>query len=398
MKLNIFDSIESEILRTERDLPYVFVGRHQELRRLNNHFNIVSERSQGSSGLVLVCGIPGIGKTQLIEKFAREKEQSGEALWLRLHPEDLTQGRVLVLLRSALRLRRSSLRWTDVEVNVLGVKTSIAQDQEREELTTGLDQLVHSKHKQPIIVTVDEIQKLRQTQADVLSKFHTGTSDLPILVVCAGLQNAYAVLQHHGLSRLGELIELDLLSQEDCQAAVRQMLEIWGCVNDQLIEGESEYERRVRNLAHSTQGFPCHLQSHLSALKAVKLEQGMNFDTEKNWLRVGEIAKQRRSAYYDERIQALGFHNAGIVMHRIAKLLDEREDQKFKVISSSDVIKIFNAVERDGMVDIDKGKALHRLVESGCLKVEDYSFYSIPIPSFQRHLLSKLDPYSESSS
>lgn len=393
MNLNIFNSIESEILRTERDLPYVFVGRHQELRRLNNHFNIVSERSQGSSGLVLVCGIPGIGKTQLIEKFAREKEQSGEALWLRLHPEDLTESRVLVLLRSALRLRRSNLRWTDVEVNVLGVKTNIARDHEYEELTTGLDQLVHSKHKQPIIVTVDEIQKLRQTQADVLSKFHTGTSDLPILVVCAGLQNAYAVLQQHGLSRLGELLELDLLSLEDCQDAVRQMLEIWGRNNGDPIEGVREH--RVRNLASSTQGFPCHLQSHLSALKAVKLDQGINFDTENNWIRVEEIATQKRAAHYDERIQALGFHNAGIVMHRIAKLLYEREDETFKAISSSDVIKILNAVERDGMVDIDKGKALHRLVESGCLKVEDYSFYSIPIPSFQKHLLAKLDPYSE---
>lgn len=393
MNLNIFDSIESEILRTERDLPYVFVGRHQELRCLNNHFNIVSERGQGSSGLVLVCGIPGIGKTQLIEKFAREKEQSGEALWLRLHPEDLTESRVLVLLRSALRLRRSNLRWTDVEVNVLGVKTNIDRDHKYEELTTGLDQLVHSKHKQPIIVTVDEIQKLRQTQADVLSKFHIGTLDLPILVVCAGLQNAYAVLQQHGLSRLGELLELDLLSLEDCLDAVRQMLEIWGCNNCDQIEGSRVH--RVRNLASSTQGFPCHLQSHLSALKAVKLEQGITFDTENNWNRVEEIATQKRAAYYDERIQALGFHNAGIVMHRIAKLLCEREDEAFKAISSSDVIKILNSVVRDGMVDIDKGKALHRLVESGCLKVEDYSFYSIPIPSFQKHLLAKLDPYSE---
>lgn len=396
MKLNTLDSIESEILRTERDLPYVFVGRHQELRRLNNQFNVVTEQNQGSSSLVLVCGIPGIGKTQLIEKFARDKEHSGEALWLRLHPEDLTESKVLVLLRSALRRCRSSLRWTDVEVNVLGVKTNIARDQEFEELTTGLDQLVQSKHKQPIIVTVDEIQKLRPAQADVLSKFHTGFLDLPILVVCAGLQNSYAVLQQHGISRLGEMIELDLLSQEDCQDAIRRMLEIWGCSTDNLFDPKNE--QRVRNLAQSAQGFPCHLQSHLSALKEVILEQGTSFDSEKIWLRVEEIAKQKRSTYYDERILALGFPNAGIVMHRIAKLLYERQDEKFKSISSSDVIKILNEIERVGKVDINKGKALHRLVESGCLKVEDYSFYSIPISSFQKHSLSKLDPYSESTS
>lgn len=391
MKFNIFDSIESHILRPERDLPYVFVGRSRELRGLENHFNVISDRKHGGSGLVLVCGIPGIGKTQLIEKLAREKEESGEALWLRLHTEDLTDGRVLTLLRTALRLRQSGLRWTDVEVSLLGLKTNIARDLKYEDLTAGLDQLVQSKHKQPIIVTIDEIQNLQQTQADILRKFHTGTPDLPILVVCAGLQNSYAVLQQHGLSRLGEIFEIDLLDQSDCETAIRQMLDVWGVDVDGT--GQDSVELRVQELAGSSQGFPCHLQSHLSALKAVILERGKRFGTEDDWLQIDRIAKHKRNEYYSGRIEALGFPNAGVVMHRIAKLLNERKEASFNTASSADIIKILNSVEEDGMVDIDKGKALVRMVETGCLKVEEYSFYSIPIPSFQQYLLSRVDPY-----
>ena len=395
MKLNLFDSIESQILRPERDVPYVFVGRNLELRGLENHFNVISERDHGGSGLVLICGIPGIGKTQLIEKFAREKENSGDALWLRLHTEDLTDSRVLMLLRNALRLRQSGLRWTDVEVNLLGLKTNIARDQQFEDLSAGLDQLVQSKHKQPIIVTIDEVQNLRQSQADILRAFHTGTPSLPIMVVCAGLQNSYTVLQQFGLSRLGEIIEVDLLDQSDCEAAIRQMMEVWGCAIDGI--AKDEVDLQVSALANSTQGFPCHLQSHLSALKAVIRERRAYFGTTEDWIHVDEIAKHKRNEYYSGRIEALGFPNAGLVMHRIAMLLNKRTSSSFKTASSADVIKILNAVEVDGMVEIDKGKAMNRMIESGCLKVEEYSFYTIPIPSFQQYLLSITDPYSQTA-
>lgn len=393
MKLSVFDSIESQILRPERDLPYVFVGRLRELRGLENHFNVISYRSHGSSGLVLVSGIPGIGKTQLIEKFAREKEESGEALWLRLHTEDLTESRILTLLRTALRLRQTRVRWTDVEVSLLGLKTNIARDQKYEDLTAGLDQLMQSKHKQPIIVTIDEVQNLQQSEADILRTFHTGKPDLPVLVVCAGLQNSYAVLQRHGLSRLGEIFEIDLLDQFDCISAIDQMMDVWGC----FVDGKDldSVALKVGELASSSQGFPCHLQSHLSALKAVILERGKNFGSEDDWFQVDKIAKHKRIVYYSGRIESLGFPNAGVVMHRIAKLLNERKNGNFKTASSADIIKILNSVEEDGMVGIDKGKALIRMIESGCLKVEEYSFYSIPIPSFQQYLLSRVDPFSK---
>ena len=393
MELDVLDSIESSVLRPERDIPYVFVGRLQELARLDNHFSVIRDRKQGSSGLFLVYGIPGIGKTQLIEKFARDKENSGEALWLRLHTEDLTDSRVLTMLQSALKLRRSKFRWTDVEISVLGLKTNIALDQQYEDLATGLDQLVHSKYKQPIIVTVDEIQQLEPSQAAILRKLHTGRPGLPVMIVGAGLQNTLDVLQQNGLSRLGETIELDLLDLEACEEATLQMLEVWGrVVSDR---GKKSVEPKVKELARSSQAFPCHLQSHLSALKAVVRDKRERFGTNEDWVQVSEIAKQKRNEYYAGRIEALGFPNAGIVMHRIAKLLQERKLPESKNVSSADVIKILNAVEQDGMVDIDKGVALRRMIKSGNLKVEDYSFYTIPIPSFQEHLLAITDPFSE---
>ena len=300
-------------MRPERDLPYVFVGRQHELSRLDNHFNVISARKQGSSGLVLVYGIPGIGKTQLIEKFARDKEHSGEG---------------------------------------------------------------------------------HRGQSATLRNLPTGRSGLPIMIICAGLQNAPDVLQSHGLSRLGERIELDLLNLQDSEAAIRQMLEVWECP---VAQSNRKIELQVRALANSTQGFPCHLQSHLTALKAVIRDKCEQFGEKEDWVRVDEIAKQKRDEYYSGRIEALGFPNAGIVMHRIAKLLRDRKHSQSNTVSSADIIKILNAVEKDGLVEIEKGVAFNRMIKSGNLKVEDYSFYTIPIPSFQEHLVAIADPYVESS-
>ena len=394
MALDVFDSVNSGVLDSNSDTRHVFVGRHDELSRLNNHFNVIFERDQGSAGIVLVFGMSGIGKTQLIEKFARDKEQAGDALWLKLSVDNLSESILLELLRNTLIYRQKSKRWTDIKVNAIGLKSDTPEEEQCEDLAACFDQLASSKHGEPIILTIDDVQEINlEQQASTLRRLHSGLIGLPILVVCAGLQDAPAVLHEHGVTRPGEKIKLEMLSQTDCVAAISQVLDVWGCAAEDMDRDNTDL--KIQALASSTQGFPCHLQSHISALKVVIRERCGNFGTAEDWLRVGELSEYKRNEYYSGRIEALGFPNAGIVMHRIAKLLNQRMHASFKTVSSADIIKILNTVESEGMVEIDKGKALVRMIESGCLKVEEYSFYSIPIPSFQQYLMSRVDPYSK---
>ena len=394
MKFNVFDSLECNVSPTDAAEQPMFVGRHEELTRLNNYFKVVSERKQGSAGIVLVNGISGIGKSQLIEKFARDKEQDGDASWLKLSVDNLSESKLLELLRNTLRYRQKRKRWTDIDVKAIALKSDTPKGEQCDDLAACFDQLASSKHGEPIILTIDDVQEINlEQQASTLRRLHSGLIGLPILVVCAGLQNAPAVLHEHGITRPGEKIKLETLSQADCVAAISQMLDVWGCVAEDIDRDNTDL--KIRALASSTQGFPCHLQSHISALKVVIRERCGNFGTAEDWLRVGELSDYKRNEYYSGRIEALGFPNAGIVMHRIAKLLNQRMHASFKTVSSADIIKILNTVESEGMVEIDKGKALVRMIESGCLKVEEYSFYSIPIPSFQQYLMSRVDPYSK---
>ena len=54
----------------ERDAPPIFAGRDDELAKLQSSLDHIQQTGSSCGGLVLVTGVPGIGKTSLVRRFA----------------------------------------------------------------------------------------------------------------------------------------------------------------------------------------------------------------------------------------------------------------------------------------------------------------------------------------
>ena len=63
-------------LETERGPPPHFAGRRTELAAMLRRLKLVREHGHAKSGIALVTGVPGGGKTQFAERFAAEVEAS----------------------------------------------------------------------------------------------------------------------------------------------------------------------------------------------------------------------------------------------------------------------------------------------------------------------------------
>lgn len=65
--------------RTSRDEPYHFAGRREELAVLHGRLDEVIEAGESLGGVALVTGVPGVGKTQLGRRFAKEAQARRDA-------------------------------------------------------------------------------------------------------------------------------------------------------------------------------------------------------------------------------------------------------------------------------------------------------------------------------
>ena len=62
---------DEPLLGLERNRPLHFAGRGRELRILNDYLAYIRRTSDASGGMVLIDGVQGVGKTQLVAEFVR---------------------------------------------------------------------------------------------------------------------------------------------------------------------------------------------------------------------------------------------------------------------------------------------------------------------------------------
>ncbi len=67
----------NRLLGTERNAPPHFAGRTDELNRLAGYAEYVFRNSDPSGGIVLIDGVPGSGKTQLMRRFVERRQAGG---------------------------------------------------------------------------------------------------------------------------------------------------------------------------------------------------------------------------------------------------------------------------------------------------------------------------------
>ena len=70
----------NRLLGTERNAPPALRGRTDELSRLAGYAEYVFRNSDPSGGIVLIDGVPGSGKTQLMRRFVERQQASGNGV------------------------------------------------------------------------------------------------------------------------------------------------------------------------------------------------------------------------------------------------------------------------------------------------------------------------------
>ena len=194
--------------KEDRELTNFFVGRKKEIGFITDRVRDVALKHRMQSpqlaiGItVLITGVPGVGKTALMDRLrAQWSDPKGKGpLGLRLDIEDLQGGERLAqaisekLPGSAAEIGRSIL--ASVRIG-LGVASA----------GSGIKERAPSLHRltRPVVLFIDEVQNVPPSRdapaVEVLRILHSGTHGAPIVPVLAGLAHAKDVLYDVGLSR-----------------------------------------------------------------------------------------------------------------------------------------------------------------------------------------------------
>ncbi|MYF02274.1 MAG: ATP-binding protein, partial [Gammaproteobacteria bacterium] len=231
--MKLVDSIPN--LRSERESPYVFVGRKTELGVLHTFWDQIVNYQSYQKVLFLIHGIQGIGKTQFMTHFANQLQQiysenkKSVFVHLVLHISNLTLQEARVSLEETLMRKRKVLKSIKrFDVRIFGTGAGVEQfDQQSLSFNSMLTKMASWEPKPLILVTIDEVQQLKEEGVAVLELLHHGINGLPMMVLCAGHQHSTSILERFGLSRLGKVINLSLLEHEDCLNAFHSMGTNW---------------------------------------------------------------------------------------------------------------------------------------------------------------------------
>ncbi len=244
----------------------------------------------------------------------------------------------------------------------------------------------------PVILAIDEAQRLKRTDEDPLAKLlqsvHDGDTGLPVTLVLAGLGGTLDAARAMGLTRVRHH-EIGALAPEETRALMI------GFHHTFEIDSEG-HVAHLEALAEPTEGWPRHLHIALQAIGRAALTAGGDLKRV-NWDRVSrEAAEGRRRHYEDQR----------------SPEMEDSEDLVAKVMQAipganaatpgarlNDILRIIEAsLAEDPGHRLPRGQDpqafLTHLVQQGALQRKARGLYHCPIPSFRRHLVEAggLDP------
>ena len=254
-------------LGTERDQPPYFAGRGSELSSLHKRLERLCETGDPRSGMSLIVGAPGVGKTQLGLRFSEQAamREAGEDV-RRLDVDTVlleSEIDLFLAMARALDAEREFRNVADMDTKSTGhnVGFGIARGgrtQEHVRHTGNLPALLSvSKASgawqgKALVIVIDELQTIEPAGMKALRVLHQGAHGCPMLVVGIGLQHTPQVLGNPqdgsaGISRVAQTIYLGSLSEPETLEAVDQNM---------LALGHEISEPCVAALADASQGLP----------------------------------------------------------------------------------------------------------------------------------------------
>ena len=277
--------------RTEdRELTEFFVGREKEIGFITDRVRDVAlkhrmQSPQLAMGItVLITGVPGAGKTALMDRLRAQwsDPKGNDPLGLRLDIEDLKGGERLAqaiseqLPGSAAEIGRSILASVRIGLGVASAETGI------KERAPSLHRLTR-----PVVLFIDEVQNVPPSRdapaVEVLRILHSGRHGAPIVPVLAGLAHAEDVLDDVGLSRIGSTSVLTLgpLSPDEAAESAARFLDAFSVAGNRTGWPET--------IARWSDGWPMHLHNGLRSLAKELAANGGDLD------RIGPLAVKRQA-------------------------------------------------------------------------------------------------------
>ena len=328
---------------SDRGAPTVFAGRESEFALLND---AVAGVQRGESGhTVVIQGVPGAGKTALLNEYAirllaANADAATPVIPVPLKSATMNAPPVAIVeeIDRQFRTLGTSDNWkrrlNDAVsgASLIGsaqctaltrkdIKEFRPSSRSPNSLPIALEDYVafrFDRRESTIVLLVDEAQNLHDTVLvrDHLEALHAGiTGDTQVLLACFGLENTTARLRELGLSRLatGRARSIGTLSSEEAKQVVRGTLEI--ALSGVEFE-ETPRSRWIDGAANAilaeSGDFPHHLTNGCCALAELVLAEGFGNSPPANELR--EKCRQHKRDYYDARLQPWEDHITALAL------------------------------------------------------------------------------------
>lgn len=260
-------------------------------------------------------------------------------------------------------------------------------DAVRASLSVLVKVLSHSKWKRPVVIAIDEAQNLpgdpRSPEGRFLRAMHENQSQLPVIVLLAGLSDAKMRVRELGLSRLSKnrvcsLNGLDATEVAELKAGFCAYFEI------DLSRHSDEFDA----LMQRTDGWAAHLQNCLQAFSEVYLEAQCEIEAV-DFAKVEQLSLATRMEYYHARRSNAMKDSLGLLGMLMEQLTGGEE--RGKILSMIRRISDDNVDRPDLFMRLPRGMSeddyYNDLIHSGALQERNDGKVVCPIPSFRQYLI-----------
>lgn len=344
-------------LPTARQPPLHFAGRQRELADFAAIFADVRRLGRPPGGLVLVDGVQGVGKTQLVKHFASTVGDAGASvLAMTTNDLDAAPEQLLARILEAAGATSSEARGsadllaqiTDAKAGGFGVKFD--RPRLRQPLNAMLDRSkrLGAWRGRGLLITIDEIQDLTASQRSALRDLHEGSHECPIMVLCAGLQHAVEVLggtltdqsgrgDERGISRFAGHYTLGPLARGETKEAIAL-----GAARFGIEVGDEQAEA----LAECAMDFPQHIHGYLEGvIKAMAGRQGE--PSAEDVAAAMSHGHRARETYYEERFRSMSHPN---LMPALASAMQAADVKKLSWHFAAQVLRTGGAQEPEAVM------------------------------------------------
>ena len=327
---------------SDRDHPMVFAGRDEEFELLDAA--IYGTQRGGVGRTVVVQGVPGAGKTSLLNEHAKRLSAHGQGgqppvIAVPLRPNDLDAPPAAIIEEIDRQYRefvvvdeRNARLDSAVNSTMLAARTLFASFTKRDfsefrpsarapaSLPIALDEYASfrvGRKGSTIVLLVDEAQNLEDTQhvRRHLDALHGGIrGNTHMLLACFGLANTVERLRTLGLSRLanGHVRTIGPLSNKDARRVVIDTLDV--ALAGYAFSDNVVRERWIGKAADAILGesanFPHHLANGCRGFAEIVLKEGVA--AEPPTLALRRKCAGYRTDYYNTRLLPWASHTIAL--------------------------------------------------------------------------------------